>query len=66
MGRVSKEEFERRFDELYPSREDIYKIVVILERSSNWIVGCGTLFFEKKFLRKLGTVSPRLSFFKYL
>lgn len=38
---------------MYPSRADIYKIVVIVEKSSDWIVGCGTLFFEKKFTRKL-------------
>lgn len=54
---MSKEDFEKRYDELFPAREDIYKIIVIVEKSSNWIVGCGTLFFEKKFLRNIGTVS---------
>eukprot|EP00347_Sterkiella_histriomuscorum_P006848 403351205 len=53
VGNVTKEDFEKRFDEMYPSRQDVYKIVVIVERASNWIVGCGTIFFEKKFVRKL-------------
>lgn len=56
MGNVTKEEFEKRFDELYPPREEMYKIVVIVEKATDWIVGVGTIFFEKKFLRKLSTV----------
>lgn len=56
VGNVTKEEFEKRFDELYPPREEMYKIVVIVEKATDWIVGVGTIFFEKKFLRKLSTV----------
>ena len=57
VGNVSKQDFEQRFDEMYPSRADVYKIVVIVEKASNWIVGAGTIFFEKKFVRNTSLVS---------
>lgn len=57
VGSVSREDFEKRFDELYPKRQDVYKIIVIVDRERNHIIGAGTIFFEKKFTRKLGVVS---------
>jgi len=56
VGQVSKEDFEKRFDELFPQRSDIYKIIVLLDKRADYIIGAGTIFFEKKFIRKTGIV----------
>ncbi len=56
VGNVSKEEFEQRFDEIFPDQADIYKIVVIVDRENDQIIGAGTVFFEKKFIRGLGCI----------
>jgi glucosamine-phosphate N-acetyltransferase len=56
VGTVTKEDFEKRFDEMFPKRADVYKIVVLVDRERDHIIGAGTIFFEKKFMRKLGIV----------
>ena len=56
VGNVSKLDFEQRFDEMYPRRADVYKIIVIVDKERDHIIGCGTIFFEKKFIRKLALV----------
>ena len=57
VGHVPKEDFEKRFDELYPKRADVYKVVVLVDKERNYIIGAGTIFFEKKFIRGLGLVN---------
>jgi len=51
VGKVTKEDFERRFDEMFPSHAHIYKIIVIIDTSNDKVIGSGTIFMEKKFLR---------------
>jgi glucosamine-phosphate N-acetyltransferase len=51
VGKVTKEDFERRFDEMFPSHSHIYKIVVIIDNKIDKVIGSGTIFTEKKFLR---------------
>lgn len=34
----------------------LYKIVVIIDKKKDRIVGSGTILMEKKFIRQLGTV----------
>lgn len=41
---------------MFPSRADVYKIVVIVDKAADYIIGAGTIFFEKKFIRKAGIV----------
>ena len=41
---------------MFPSKADTYRIVVILDRRTGSIIGCGTIFIEKKFLRQTGIV----------
>lgn len=51
IGNATKETFEKRFDEMFPSHDHIYKVVVIVDKARDKIVGCGTIFMEKKFIR---------------
>jgi len=55
VGDVSKADFEKRFDLMFPSRSDIYKIVVIYDLEAKKVIGTGTLLLELKFIRNLGT-----------
>lgn len=32
VGNVTKEDYEKRFDEMFPKRSDVYKIVVLVDR----------------------------------
>ena len=57
VGKVTKQDFEKRFDEMFPSHDHVYKIVVIVDRETDKIVGCGTIFIEKKFIRQSGIVT---------
>ena len=41
---------------MFPGRADTYRIVVIVDRKLDKVVGCGTIFIEKKFIRQTGTV----------
>ena len=56
VGNVTQEEYERRWDELFKKHSDHYKIVVIVDKRKDLIVGSGTLFIEKKFIRESGIV----------
>jgi len=60
IGNTSEADYQRRFDELFPKQRDDYKIVVIEEIKTNKIIGVGTIFFERKFIRQLGVVSYSL------
>lgn len=47
--------YQARWDELFATPlQDHYRVVVILDKALNTIVGSGTLFIEKKFLRQCG------------
>ena len=56
VGHVTREEFEKRYDELFPKLADYYKIIVAVDTKRDLIVAAGTVFFEKKFIRNTGTV----------
>ena len=56
IGDVTKDDYEKRFDELFPKRADVYRIVVIVDKKKDKIIGTGTIFIEKKFLRQCGIV----------
>ena len=60
-----EKQFLARFDEMFPSDSQKYKIVVLVDNSTGMIVGSGTLFLEKKFLRNTGIVS-NLSLFIFV
>ena len=51
IGDITKEAYEKRFDEMFPKRADVYRIVVIVDKKKDKVIGTGTLFVEKKFLR---------------
>ena len=52
---VSDLAYQARWDELFATPlQDHYRVVVILDKALNTIVGSGTLFIEKKFLRQCG------------
>ena len=56
IGKVTKEDYEKRYDEIFPNFADWHKIVVIEDEKTGKVVGTGTIFFEKKFIRQCGTV----------
>lgn len=39
---------------MFPARSDVYKIIVIYDKSKKQIVGSGTLVIEQKFIRQQG------------
>ena len=51
MGVVTQEDYEARFDSLFPTKSDVYRIVVVVDKDTDKIIACGTIFIEKKFLR---------------
>lgn len=58
VGNTSKQDFEKRFDEMFTGdMRGVYKVVVIVDRIKDRIVGSGTILMEKKFIRQTGTVS---------
>jgi len=50
----SESEFIQRFDSMFPSEAQIYKIIVLVDNKSDTIIGAGTMFTEKKFIRNAG------------
>ncbi len=46
VGNVSRELFEARFDALFNSRSDIYKVIVVIDLAANRVIGSGTLMLE--------------------
>ena len=53
----SEGEFLDRFDSMFPGEAHIYKIIVLVDNKSDSIIGAGTMFTEKKFIRNAGVVS---------
>mmetsp|Transcript_32588 Transcript_32588/g.81680 ORF Transcript_32588/g.81680 Transcript_32588/m.81680 type:complete len:185 (+) Transcript_32588:164-718(+) len=53
VGKVTKEQFERRFDELQQT-PGIYYIIVVEDVFSKNVVGSGTLVIEPKFIHNCG------------
>ena len=39
---------------MFPVFQSVYKIIVIVDKSSNQIIGAGSLMLEKKFVRDVG------------
>ena len=54
VGDVTRENFEKHYDLMFPRRDDIYKIIVVIDRRNGKIIGAGTLVIELKFIRNLG------------
>jgi glucosamine-phosphate N-acetyltransferase len=54
VGKVGKEEFEKRFDEMAKDSH-FYTIIVLEHKSTGKVMGNGMIFFEKKFARGCGT-----------
>ena len=54
VGNVSKEQFQKRFNDLDLKSSNIYKIIVGVDNDTNKIIASGTVFFELKFIRNLG------------
>ena len=55
VGEVSYEDFLKRYNEIFPQHQDIYKMLVIHDEHKGKVIGCGSLICEKKFIRQLGT-----------
>ena len=47
----SEEKFHQRFDQMFAKESHVYKIIVIEDNKTGKIIGSGTVFMEKKFLR---------------
>eukprot|EP00347_Sterkiella_histriomuscorum_P015501 403356790 len=54
VGNPTQQDYEARFDDMFPKYTDHYRIVVIVDKKKDKIVGSGTVFIEKKFLRECG------------
>ena len=54
VGEISKVQFEKRYDELFPSLKETYKMVVIEDVQQGKIIGAGSLIIERKFILDLG------------
>lgn len=50
VGQISEESFKAQFSEMFPTKKDVYKIVVIVDRASDQVIGCGSLIIEHKFI----------------
>ena len=55
LGSISKEKFVERFKLMNLDNSSTYKIIVAVDNSSKQIIASGTVFFELKFIRNLGT-----------
>jgi len=60
-----KEQFEDRYDEMFPVQSDLYKIIVVVDNSSGKIIGAGSLILERKFIRNAGVVCTQFLIFDY-
>ena len=54
VGDIDKVLFEKRYDELFPSLKETYKMVVIEDIHHGKIIGAGSLIIERKFILDLG------------
>ena len=57
VGSVSKDQFEKTWDEMFQTRSDIYKVIVIVDKVKNVVIGSGSLMIEQKFIRTCGKAS---------
>ena len=55
MGPVEKSDFEAQYTEMFPIKQDTYKIIVIVDVAKQRVIASGSLIIEKKFIRQLGT-----------
>ena len=55
VGQISREQFDQTFSTLLEA--GIYKVIVIVDRNTNLIIGSGTLLIEQKFIRNCGKAS---------
>jgi glucosamine-phosphate N-acetyltransferase len=55
VGKVSKEQFESRFQD-WKNAKDVYFVVVIEDTTKSKIIGSATLFVEKKIVHSAGKV----------
>jgi glucosamine-phosphate N-acetyltransferase len=55
IGEVTKEDFLVQYSEMFPDKQDVYKILVIFDKAKGRVIGSGSLIIEKKFIRQLGT-----------
>ena len=58
---MTQSDFEKRYDQMFgkqtEAKSDTYRIVVIIDKQKDRVVGTATLVIEKKFIRQIGTVS---------
>ena len=54
VGEVPREQFDKQFDFIFPRLAEMYKIIIIEERSTGKLVGSGSVIFERKFIRNTG------------
>ena len=57
VGSVTREQFEQTWDAMFATKSDIYKVIVIVDKAKNEIIGSGTLMIEQKFIRNCGKAS---------
>ena len=52
MGPVEKSDFEAQYTEMFPFKQDTYKIIVIVDVAKQRVIASGSLIIEKKFINK--------------
>jgi glucosamine-phosphate N-acetyltransferase len=57
VGNVTQEDFEKRYDEMFPDKADTYRIIVIYDKQKDKVIGSTCIFLERKFIRQTGIVS---------
>jgi glucosamine-phosphate N-acetyltransferase len=57
VGKVTQQDFEARYDWMFPSHSDTYYIIVIVDKSKDKVIGTATMLLERKFMRSTGIVS---------
>jgi glucosamine-phosphate N-acetyltransferase len=55
VGNVTKEQFERRFNE-FKRQSDTYFVLVCEDLNKRQVAGCATLMVEKKIIHDCGSV----------
>jgi glucosamine-phosphate N-acetyltransferase len=51
VGEISREDFLLQYSLMFPLRSDMYKIVVIYDKTKKKVIGSGSLIIELKFIR---------------
>jgi glucosamine-phosphate N-acetyltransferase len=57
VGKVTQQDFEVRYDWMFPSHSETYYIIVIVDKSKDKVIGTATMLLERKFMRSTGIVS---------